>query len=255
VPSFASTPALPVENTKKKEKAHLKTPIPGTDWLRVKTTEGNVFYSNKATKQSSWTVPPEIVAEVNALEQQEQAPPPAPDVSKAKAKAAKDKEGKRKRDEEQIVPLDELVLKKAKIEEDEEEDSEGDSNDEEEEEWQREAAEQLAREAEEERIRQEEEAKRKEEEERRAKEEEEKAKNMPKLNMPEKVELSVEEGKALFKVRSPVIPQGLRITIHLDATARERYQSFASLGSLSSQLYQRPKIRPPPIRRLSQGSL
>ena len=85
--------------------------------------------------------------------------------------------------------------------------------------------------------------------------EEEKAKNMPKLNMPEKVELSVEEGKALFKVRSPIIPQGLRITIHLDATARERYQPFASLGSLSSQLYQRPKIRPPPIRRLSQGSL
>jgi hypothetical protein len=193
-------PAPPAEQPKKKEKAHLKTPIPGTDWLRVTTTEGNVFYSNKTTKQSSWTVPPEIIGAVHALEQEENAPPFAPEASEAKAKAAKD--GKRKRDGEQIVPLEELVSKKAKIDEEEEGDSEEDSDDEEEEEWQREAAEQLAREAEEERIRRREEAKRKEEEERKAKEEEEKAKNMLKLNMPEKVELSVEEGKALFKVCS-----------------------------------------------------
>lgn len=45
---------------KKKEKPRLKEPIPGTDWLKVTTTEDNVFYSHPKTKVSSWTVPEEI---------------------------------------------------------------------------------------------------------------------------------------------------------------------------------------------------
>lgn len=248
MPSFAAGSAVPAAQQKKKEKAHLKTPIAGTDWLRVTTTEGNVFYSNKVTKQSSWTVPPEIAEAVAILERQEQVStqPAAPahnESGKGKAKAGK--EGKRKRDEEQIVPLDELVLKKAKIdgEEEEEDTSSEEESDDEEEEWQREAAEQLAREAEEERIRQEEEAKRKEEEERKAKEEEEKAKSMPKLNMPERVELSLEEGKALFKV---LLSYCFRVPtdLSIDSAAREGYQPIASLGSLPSQVHQRPEIRP-----------
>ncbi|RXW25137.1 hypothetical protein EST38_g706 [Candolleomyces aberdarensis] len=207
LPSFTA-PVPPVEQQKKKEKAHLKTVIPGTDWLRVNTTEGNVFYSNKITKQSSWTVPPEIADAVKALEQQEKAPEHTSRTEKGdtgKGNATAVKEGKRKLDE--VVAIDEVVSKKAKVEEegdeegsDEEEDSE--EEDEEMEEWQREAVEQLAREAEEERIRKEEEAKEREEEERKAKEEAEKAKNeggLPKLNMPQRVDLSLDEAKALFK--------------------------------------------------------
>jgi hypothetical protein len=64
-----------------------------------------------------------------------------------------------------------------------------------EEDWQREAAAQLAKEAEEE-------EKRQQEENERAKEEAQKPKqNLPQLSIPDRVDLSIEEGKALFKVR------------------------------------------------------
>lgn len=92
------------------------------------------------------------------------------------------------------APMDELIIsKKAKVEEDEDEDS----DESEEEDWQREAAAQLAAEAEEEKKRVEEEAKREKEE---AEEEARRAKEAPQLNMPAKVDLSIEEAKALFKV-------------------------------------------------------
>ena len=66
-------------------------------------------------------------------------------------------------------------------------------------EWQREAAAQLAAEAEEEERRREEERQRQEEEAKRLKEAE-KQKGAPQLNMPERVDLSIDEAKALFKV-------------------------------------------------------
>ena len=65
-PAFpASTSSAPPaaevkEKKKKKEKAKDKTPIEGTSWVRVRTSEGNTFYMNKATKESVWTVPDEI---------------------------------------------------------------------------------------------------------------------------------------------------------------------------------------------------
>lgn len=59
--SSASAPASDVkEKKKKKEKAKDKVPIEGTSWVRVKTSEGNTFYMNKASKESVWTVPDEI---------------------------------------------------------------------------------------------------------------------------------------------------------------------------------------------------
>lgn len=54
---------------KKKEKPKLKEPIPGTDWLKVTTTEDNIFYSHPETKVSSWTVPEEIKAAVQDWEE------------------------------------------------------------------------------------------------------------------------------------------------------------------------------------------
>ena len=58
---------------KKKEKPKEKIPIPGTTWTKVITTEGNVFYTEKTTKKSSWTIPDEISAEVKAYEAEQRA--------------------------------------------------------------------------------------------------------------------------------------------------------------------------------------
>lgn len=69
-----AAPAAPVkEKKKKKEKAKDKVPIPGTDWMRIRTNEGNVFYFEKETKRSEWTVPEEIAEAVAALEATEAA--------------------------------------------------------------------------------------------------------------------------------------------------------------------------------------
>ncbi|KAF8175377.1 hypothetical protein BJ912DRAFT_1024508 [Pholiota molesta] len=177
-------PPQPVQPAAKKEKAHLKTPIPGTDWIRVTTTEGNVFYNNKATKQSVWTVPEDLKAALEAFQAQE--------LKAAEPKAKPTASSKRKAEE--AVPVDEVVIsKKTKVEEEEEEEEDEDE-DEEEEEWQREAAQQLAAEAEEEKKRAEERAKEEELEAQRTKEAIEAA-------IPARVDLSIEEGKALFKVR------------------------------------------------------
>ncbi|KAI0092715.1 hypothetical protein BDY19DRAFT_990412 [Irpex rosettiformis] len=191
------------QTQQKKEKPLVKTPIPGTEWLRVKTTEGNIFYTHKGRKESVWVVPEEIRDGVEALEKRED------EERRVRAKAEEEKRVEQakeakaaKRKAEETMPVEEVVIsKKAKVE-DEEEDSDEDDEDEdesEEEEWQREAAAQLAAEAEEEKKRQEEELKRLEEEEKARKAAEAEAlKNKP-LNMPERVDLSLDEAKALFK--------------------------------------------------------
>lgn len=108
-----------------------------------------------------------------------------------------------KRKAEEPQPLDEVVIsKKARVEaEDEGEGEEGEDSDDEseEEEWQREAAAQLAAEAEEEKKRLEEEARFiQEAEDLEAKKMQENERSQ--LNMPDRVDLSIEEAKALFKV-------------------------------------------------------
>ncbi|BGP15676.1 hypothetical protein JCM10213v2_003665 [Rhodosporidiobolus nylandii] len=61
------------EKKEKKEKPKEKLPIEGTDWIRVTTNKGNVFYNNKETKESSWVVPEEIKEQVAELEKKEAA--------------------------------------------------------------------------------------------------------------------------------------------------------------------------------------
>jgi transcription elongation regulator 1 len=84
-PSFAPLPnvgasasgsasAESKEKKKKKEKPKDKVPVPGTTWTRVTTSEGNVFYFEKESKRSEWTIPEEIkdaVAELEKAEQEE----------------------------------------------------------------------------------------------------------------------------------------------------------------------------------------
>jgi len=177
----------PADNVpKKKEKPLLKTLIPGTDWLRVTTTEGNVFYSHKIRKESVWTVPDELKSALEAFQAQE--------AQSSKVEHSSEEPSKQtehiKRKAEEPVPVDEVVTnKRAKIV-DEKEDTSEDESEEEEEDWQREAAEQLAAEAEEERLRKEQEAELAAE----------RAQKAAEVVVPARVDLSIEEGKALFKV-------------------------------------------------------
>ncbi|GLB33792.1 putative FF domain containing protein [Lyophyllum shimeji] len=207
IPAFPNMPIIqPEPPKKKKEKPLVKTGIPGTEWLRVRTTEGNVFYSHKTRKESVWTVPDEIKEAVEELEKverkrQEKAAKVVVDEA-SQAERERSLEVQRvkeevqamvKRKAEDSVPLNEMVVsKKAKVDE-EEEDRTSEDDESEEEEWQREAAAQLAAEAEAEKARQEEEAARLKQAEAEAE-----AKRAE-CNMPDRVDLSVEEAKALFK--------------------------------------------------------
>ena len=200
-------PALPV--VAPKEKPKIKTPIPGTDWLRVTTNQGNVFYTNKAKKESVWTIPDEIkdaVELLNAKEEEDkvQAEKDSQEKAQRDAVAEQEREIERIRMEVQEVvkrkaedvspPLDESTTsKKPRLRdhvEDEPEEGEG-TEDDKEEDWEREAAAQLAKEAEEEKRRQQEEA---EAAQKKAKE------SAPQILIPDRVDLSIDEGKALFKV-------------------------------------------------------
>ncbi|KIK97857.1 hypothetical protein PAXRUDRAFT_824485 [Paxillus rubicundulus Ve08.2h10] len=216
LPAFPVIPAPPIpQPQKKKEKPLLKTPIPGTEWLRVKTTGGNTFYTHKGRKESFWVIPEDIKEAVEKLENAEaheaeqaklQQMPQEGEVSRIeremevevkRIKAEVQELVKRKKREEP-EPLDEVVItKKARVEEEEDAEvgSEAEDEDESEEEWQKEAEEQLAAEAEEERQKREEVRLAREVEEASAR----KAQEKQRLNMPDRVDLSLDEAKALFK--------------------------------------------------------
>ena len=198
----------------------VKTPIPGTDWIRVMTTQGNTFYSHKIEKRSVWVIPDEIKEVVEALEAEEQEAAErlimeqeeeATRIETERVKAQIERETA-KRKAHDPVPVDEVVItKKARVDDEPEDEEMGDGDedsdgDDEEEEWQKEAAVQLAAEAEEhERQKREEE----EAEQQRIKDEEtlKEEYKTQQLNMPAKVDLAPEEAKALFKVcRSPLVP-------------------------------------------------
>lgn len=256
LPAFPVIPAVQSAK-KKKEKPLSKTPIPGTDWLRVKTTEGNIFYSHRVTKESLWTVPVDIEDAVELLEKeetigQEKLKQAAVDEAEEAAQRAEQEQvseverikgeiqGLVKRKAEDAMPIDEVaIIKRAKV--GGEEEDRNDSDESEEEDWQKEAAAQLAIEAEEE-------AKRVEEEVRRAKEEAAAEAKKQHLNMPGRVDLSIEEAKALFKA-SPLstvcpTPNSLR---NADSTKREKHQPLASMGHVPTLVRIRSAICPASI--------
>ena len=148
-----------------------------------------------------WIVPDEIKDAVELLNKEEaQAKTREDDVAEQEREIERvrmEVQEVVKRKVEDISPSDEVVISKKPRVEDEVEDepeaveSTDDDEESEVEDWQREAAAQLAKEAEEEKKRQE------EEEEREAQKAKE---SVPHLPMPDRVDLSIEEGKALFKV-------------------------------------------------------
>lgn len=193
---------IPVQTTtKKKEKPLVKTSIPGTEWLRVITSEGNTFYSHKLRKESVWTIPEEIRSAVEGLQTEERGQQPTQDSISVNYK---------RKAEIPLVDDETLVNKRAKIndndhDDEDDEDGEDGDNDEgtsEDGDWQRQAAEQLATEAEEERKRVEAEMEKEKEE------EIQRVRAAAEIIMPQKVDLSIEEGKALFKV-SPYLVRSL----------------------------------------------
>jgi hypothetical protein len=195
---------------------------------------------------SVWTIPDEIVDAVAEIELKEKE-----DERKAQQemldKAARDEEAKqlevdrikkemkgvikRKADEETL--LDEFVTSKKTKVESEDEDAEESEEEGEEEEWQREAAAQLAAEAEEERKRriEEEEIKKKE-----AEADVQRTEAAGLINMPAKVDLSIEEAKALFKVRSHNFGNiGCR-RCFTDAFDGEGHKSSSPMGYIIAQV-------------------
>jgi transcription elongation regulator 1 len=246
-------PAFPA-TASQKEKPKLKTPIPGTDWLRVTTNQGNVFYTNKAKKASVWTVPDEIKDAVELLEKQEEddkvraGRPPQEETQMDDVEAEQKREIERvrmevqevvKRKVEDISLSDEIVIsKKPRVGDQvgskgEEVDDTDDGEESEDEDWQREAAAQLAKEAEEE--------KRQREEDEKAEEARKTKENVPQLTMPDRVDLSLEEGKALFKACLQcdirLVPLTLSRVAYTDLTSGERRQPFTSVGYVSSAFH------------------
>ena len=186
---------IPVQTPiKKKEKPLVKTLIPGTEWLRVVTTEGNTFYSHKLKKESVWAIPEEIRSVVEGLQAEErrqqdsansQLEDPTQDAISVNSK---------RKAEISLVGDEVAVNKRAKIDDDDGDDEDNDKESSEGEDWQQQAAEQLAAEAEAERKRVEAEMEKEKEV------EVQRLQAAAEIIMPQKVDLSIEEGKALFKV-------------------------------------------------------
>lgn len=240
---------------KKKEKPLVKTPIPGTDWLRVKTTEDNIFYTHKGLKESFWVVPDEIRAAVEALKSiesqtaeesqvQQQDHMQSSEAERVRQEQAIEVEriktevqgALKRRAEEPTLLQDVVKTKKLRSEEQQNRESAdeytGDEEHESEEEWQREATAELLAEAEAEKLLKEEARPEQEKEEAEAM----KIGNNRQLNIPDRVDLSLEEAKALFKVRTTSLSSCIFTKNRQDSASRTRYQSSPSLGHFVAPL-------------------
>ncbi|GAA5873908.1 hypothetical protein JCM1840_000224 [Sporobolomyces johnsonii] len=99
----------------KKEKPREKLPIEGTPWIRVTTNKGNVFYNNRETKESVWTVPGEIKDQVDEIEKKEREAREKEQAAEDEAKAGAgrkrkaehvEEEGAAAQEEEEEAPLE-----------------------------------------------------------------------------------------------------------------------------------------------------
>ncbi|KAG0148938.1 hypothetical protein CROQUDRAFT_654300 [Cronartium quercuum f. sp. fusiforme G11] len=118
-PSIATVsstePMKEKKKDKKKEKPKIKKPIPGTSWLKVITTDENVFYTNTETKLSVWTVPEEIKDVVRRLEEEETRAVEEAARQAEQEKLAKAEETRRAHEAEQNRII-ELEVKKVRAE-------------------------------------------------------------------------------------------------------------------------------------------
>ncbi|KAK4683836.1 transcription elongation regulator 1, partial [Tremellales sp. Uapishka_1] len=190
-------PFMPVveqekDKKKKKEKPKNKIVIPGTSWTRVTTNEGNTFYFEKESKRSEWSVPDEIRDAVETFDR---------GVKEEEERKEKERREEELRELERIRLEVQEETKKRKIENAVEErekkiakteqEALGPADEEDEEAWMKAVA------AEFKDVDQEKKDEKKKEKEDRLRAEEEAAKQV--FAVPDKVNVSVEEGRALFK--------------------------------------------------------
>jgi len=214
---------------KKKEKPTEKVAIPGTEWLKVTTNMGNVFWTHTGRKESVWTVPDEIKGIVEQMEREEQekiqqgkeTEMAAVAESRNPKRKAEEKEhesrGKVKKPKTDESPKPESPKSKAPvpvIDEDQPEEDEDEA-------WKRQMAEEMAMD---------EEAQAAPEPAPPRMTKAEATKQI--FDIPAKVDISLEEGKALFKVRFIYFLPHSGLTRRIDSTAREGYQPYASLGEI-----------------------
>ena len=182
------------EKKKKKEKPAEKVPVPGTEWLKVTTNLGNIFWTHTGRKESVWTVPDEIKEIVEQMEQekilqQKEAEMAAAAESRIPKRKAEEKEhesrGKAKKPKTVESPKPEPPKSEAPGPETVEDQPAEDDD----EAWQRQMAEEMA-------MVEETQASPEPAPPRMTKAEA--AKQI--FDVPAKVDISLEEGKALFKV-------------------------------------------------------
>ena len=260
--------AVPKEK-KKKERPLNKTPVPGTLWLRVKTTEGNVFWTHKERKESVWEVPEEIKELVEVMEREEKEKEAKEIEAKAQQKL-EDRERetdeiKRKEREEVERVMEEVkdavAAGKRKAAEPPEEDENSEHKkprvgevieEEPDEQWQRRIAEEMVTEVEgdagdtmtqlpqvvddpEHSLTSDE----KDSRQASTAPPDTTNNNQPSFKVPDRVDLSIEEAKALFKVRlrSLLCRFSAKETLNTDSSARKEHQSAPSMGYISSSVY------------------
>lgn len=229
-----------MEAKKPKEKPVEKTPIPGTNFIRVVTNLGNVFWNDKETKKSHWTMPAEIAEAVAEWEAAKYAVKDDAmyEVERVKAEVETELANKRKAEEE---VESKKTKKKPKTEKpkdtvedevksgDDDEPPEGD-----EEKEQRKELEALDGSSE-----------GSDEESESAPREE--SKDPPATPIPT---LSLQESKVLFRVRLlQTSPNSITHScIFPDASRRKRHQPPPPMGHLPTPNHQRPALHSTPFR-------
>lgn len=243
LPQTAGGPSEVKEKKKKKEKPKQKVEVPGTTWTRVTTSEGNVFYFEKESKRSEWTVPEEIKDAVAAMDQVER------DEKERAEREKKEQEEKERieriKERERIrLQIEEEREKKRKIREENGEDAEEDreskvpkkdyepENEEDSEAWSKAVAAEFAE------LDAATKAKEEENKAEAEREEQEAAKKV--FSAPGKVNVTVAEGRALFKA-SHITPT---LADNAGPIDRKRHFTLRTMGPVSSSFHQRPTIYP-----------
>ena len=223
------------EKKKKKEKPKQTVEIPGTSWTRVTTSDGNVFYFEKESKRSEWTIPDEIKEAVAAMDQAEK-----------EEKEREEREKREKEEKERIERIKERERIRLQVEEERErkrkagdgdedarepkkvkEDEYEPEGEEDQEAWAKAVAAEFADQDAATKLKEDEDKAKAE------REEEEAAKKV--FSAPGKVNVSVAEGRALFKVSSCCLSS--RSILMVGPVDRERYLAICAMGSISPIVY------------------
>lgn len=104
-------PTLPTPEPtpQKKEKPLYKIPIPGTPWIRVKSTHGRVFFTHTDRKESIWSVPDEIAGAVASMDWDALEEQAARDREISRLKREVAREGIKRKADDSLVDSDKLT--------------------------------------------------------------------------------------------------------------------------------------------------